>query len=172
MEEWCSPYSSCPSTMNGCSGRTPPPSGPAAEVRVSVSSASTWSSGKGSASGTLASGFFSALCDKPSRDKSVGLGPAFHIRGPATGQLGCQATACYGRPSGGTGSRRKHPVCRRGRFLLCQWPVSRDLPLLTGPAKGVVGHGHPLPITVDMTQDRPTIKISEHLVSARLYLGE
>lgn len=173
MEEWCSPYSSCPSTMNGCSGRAPPPSAPAAEARVSVSSASTRSSGQGSASGPLASAFFSALWDKQSGDKSAVSGP--HIWGPAAGQLGCQATACWGRLSVGTGSRRKssgcreqHPACpRTGRLLLCQWPLSGDLPPLIGPAEGVVGHGHPRPVTADTTQDRPTIKISEHLVSAR-----
>lgn len=73
MDEWCSPYSSCSSTRNGCSGRTPPPSGPA-ETRVSASSASTWSSGQGSTSGPLASAFFSAHCAKQSGDESAVAG--------------------------------------------------------------------------------------------------
>lgn len=95
MEEWCSPYSSWPSTMNGCSGRTPPPSGPAVEARVSVSAASTWSSGQGSPSGPLASGFFSAHCAKQSGtshcDRSA-LGPVIRLlQGHTMGYPECLA---------------------------------------------------------------------------------
>lgn len=76
MDEWCSPYSSWPSTMKGCSGRAPPPSALAEDARVRGSAGSTCSSGQGSASGPLASGFFSAPCGCWSGDKAAGKGPA------------------------------------------------------------------------------------------------
>jgi hypothetical protein len=83
MDEWCSPYSSWPSTMKGCSGWPPPPSGPAMDIRATGSTGSTWSSRKGSASEPLASGFFSAHCGQQSRDMSArkGLHTQEHIGG-------------------------------------------------------------------------------------------
>ena len=140
MEEWCSPYSSWPSTMNGCSGRTPPPSGPAVGTRVSVSSASTWSSGQGSASGPPASGFFSAHCTKQSRHKSAVRGRLWARLLPMSGdRLGVSRTPGHSPRGGSLWSLGLKERTLNSKSLLHRQPLPRD------HEEGSVGHGLPVP---------------------------
>lgn len=64
IDEWCSPYSSWLSTINGCSGFSPPPDERPLVPFIRASTGSCCVSGRGSGSASTVSGFFSMLCCK------------------------------------------------------------------------------------------------------------